>query len=78
MGATFPAAMAYLQRQDPKEQTGFSFLYLGNVIGAMSGAILTAAVIVELLGFTGSLVFGASLNLLIAHKLSLVKRIFDW
>jgi spermidine synthase len=66
MGATFPAAMAYLQRQDPKEHTGFSFLYLGNVIGAMSGAILTAAVIVELLGFTGSLVFGASLNLLIA------------
>ncbi len=66
MGATFPAVMAYLKKQYPNDTTGFSYLYLGNVIGAMAGALVTAAVLVEIYGFAGTLLVGAALNAFIA------------
>lgn len=67
MGATFPAAMAALRRMAPSgSERSFSFLYLANVLGAVAGALLPAFVLVELLGFTGSLKVGFALNLLLA------------
>ena len=66
MGATFPAAMAYLKRQFPKDSSGFSYLYLANVIGAMTGALVTAIVLVEKLGFTRTLWVAAAMNAVIA------------
>ncbi len=66
MGATYPAAMAYLKRQPGAATTSFSYLYLGNVIGAMAGALLTAIALVELLGFSQTLWVAALVNGLIA------------
>lgn len=66
MGATYPAAMAYMKRQNPKDTSGFSYLYLANVVGAMLGALLTAIVLVETLGFSNTLRLGAACNGLIA------------
>ena len=66
MGATFPFVMAYIRRRRDAFPTSFSYLYLANVLGAMTGAALTAYVLVELLGFSKSLLLGAAVNLLIA------------
>jgi spermidine synthase len=51
MGATFPFMMAYVREQDSENTGSFSFLYLANVLGAMSGTFLTAVVFVEIWGF---------------------------
>ena len=37
MGATFPFMMAYVREKDERNAESFSFLYLANVLGAMSG-----------------------------------------
>ena len=67
MGATFPAAMAALRRMAVSgSERSFSFLYLANVLGAVAGALLPAFVLVELLGFSGSLKVGFALNLILA------------
>ena len=66
MGATFPLMMAYIREQDPYNTQSFSFLYLANVLGAMSGTLLTAVVLVELLGFCHTLWVAAAGNFTIA------------
>jgi len=66
MGATFPFMMAYLREQERDQTKGFSFLYLANVLGAMSGTLLAAVVYVELLGFQHTLWLAAAGNFVIA------------
>jgi spermidine synthase/MFS family permease len=51
MGVTFPFMMAYIRERDRANTGSFSFLYLANVLGAMSGTFLAAVVWIELLGF---------------------------
>jgi spermidine synthase/MFS family permease len=65
MGTTFPLMMAYMKEQSKQEKTSFSFLYLANVIGAMAGTLVTAVVLIEFLGFRGTLRFAAAANLLV-------------
>ncbi|MFN8828085.1 MAG: fused MFS/spermidine synthase [Planctomycetota bacterium] len=59
MGATFPLMMAFLRANLPGDAGTFSFLYLGNVIGAMLGAATTAALWIECFGFHGTLAIAA-------------------
>jgi len=66
MGATFPLMMAYVRERDCQNTESFSFLYLANVLGAMSGTLLTAVVLVELLGFRQTLWVAAAGNFIIA------------
>jgi spermidine synthase len=66
MGTTFPFMMAYIRERNRDDTQGFSFLYLANVLGAMSGTFLTAMVLVELLGFRHTLWLAAAGNFLIA------------
>jgi spermidine synthase/MFS family permease len=66
MGATFPLMMSFIRRVRPSDTTGFSFLYLANVIGAAAGAALTAGVLIELLGFRQSGMLAALVNFTIA------------
>jgi len=66
MGATFPFMMAFIKERESSDATSFSFLYLANVIGAMCGTILTADVLVELLGFKHTLMVAGFSNFLIA------------
>ena len=66
MGTTFPLMMAYVRERDDHDQQSFSFLYLANVLGAMNGALLTAVVLVELLGFHHTLWVAAAANFTIA------------
>jgi len=66
MGATFPLMMAFVRERVPQSTESFSFLYLANVLGAMSGAFLTAIVLVELFGFRHTLWIAAAGNFTIA------------
>jgi len=66
MGATFPFMMAYIRERDCGNTESFSFLYLANVLGAMSGTLLAAMVWIELLGFHHTLWLAAAGNFTIA------------
>jgi predicted membrane-bound spermidine synthase len=61
MGTTFPLMMQVL-RGERGSEAGFSYLYLANVLGALAGTFLTPVVLVELLGFHGTLVVGLIAN----------------
>ena len=59
MGATFPLAMAGIEKS-------FSFLYLANVLGALVGALSSAFVFIEWIGFSRTLHLAAGMNALVA------------
>src|SRR5436190_6431215 len=66
MGATFPFMMAYVREHDERAADSFSYLYLANVLGAMTGCLLTAVVLVEILGFKHTLWAAGAINFTIA------------
>ncbi len=66
MGATVPLMMGFVRQIRADQHDGFSLLYLGNVLGAASGAVLTALVLIEIFGIYGAGMFGAAANLSIA------------
>jgi spermidine synthase len=66
MGTTFPFMMAFVRTQDARSTDSFSYLYLANVLGAMSGTFLTAIVLVEVLGFRHTLFVAAFANFTVA------------
>lgn len=66
MGATIPLALRFVRDVDPGAQTGFSFLYAANVLGAATGALLAALVLVERFGLRGTARLGAACNVAIA------------
>ena len=74
MGATFPFMMAFVREEDAAESDSFSFLYLANVLGAMTGTILAAVVLVEMLGFRHTLALAAAGNFTIAAH----ERLVGW
>ena len=59
MGLTYPLVMAFVHEE-------FSYLYLANVLGGAIGSVLTAFVLIELLGFKATLGVAGSLNIVIA------------
>jgi spermidine synthase len=74
MGATIPVAMLAIRRMFPRESSrSFSYLYMANVAGAVMGTGVPL-VLIELLGFHGTLRVGATCNVLIAVLALLVSR----
>jgi predicted membrane-bound spermidine synthase len=67
MGATFPLLMAAIrQAARSASDHSFSFLYVGNVLGGLVGTIASAFILVELLGFQGTLYVAGALNGILA------------
>jgi len=67
MGATFPFVMAAIRRTPGSDsQRSFSYLYVANVMGALSGTLFSAFLLIELLGFRGTLEVTSTLNGLLA------------
>jgi spermidine synthase len=66
MGFTYPFMMAFIREVDEGNRTGFSYLYLANVIGAMLGTLATAAVLIEILGLHRTLWVAVALNFAVA------------
>jgi len=73
MGATIPLAMAAIKQTVPGEKPSFSFLYLGNVVGAVFGAIVPL-LLIEMYGFRGTLKIGVALNSILALLAIAVSR----
>ncbi len=71
MGATFPLMMKFIKQINRTQTSGFSFLYVANVIGALCGTLVTAVVLIERLGLHGTLKVAATVNFSVA-ALSLV------
>lgn len=62
MGATFPFAMAAIRESlSDKSARSFSYLYLANVFGAVTGAAVPL-LLIELMGFRATLHVGGALN----------------
>ena len=66
MGFTYPFMMTFVREFDRTASTSFSFLYLANVIGAMTGTIVTAVVLIEIFGFSHTLAIASVFNFAIA------------
>ena len=67
MGATVPLALWALRREGaPDQPRAFSRLYLANVVGAALGTVVSALVLIEILGLRGTLQIAASVNALLA------------
>src|SRR5262249_23806858 len=63
---------------DPANQSSFSFLYVANVMGAMTGTAMTALVLVELFGFRSTSVIAATINCSIAVVSLVLGRIYQF
>jgi spermidine synthase len=72
MGATFPFMMGFMKERYAEETRSFSFLYLANVLGALLGIVMTALVLIEVLGFRRTLFVGGCLNFAVALSSFLV------
>jgi spermidine synthase len=78
MGATFPLMMSFVKETDPANQSSFSFLYVANVMGAMTGTAMTALVLVELFGFRSTSIIAATINCSIAAVSLVLGRIYQF
>jgi len=59
MGATLPVLTRYLSRDPSQLSQAFGRLYAANTIGAILGTAVAGFLLIELLGLTGTLIFGA-------------------
>ena len=66
MGSTIPLMMAFIKESNRSNTTGFSYLYLANVIGAMCGTAVAAGFLIELVGLHRTSLIAACLNFGIA------------
>ncbi len=67
MGSTFPLLMEVIRRTTAGESKfSFSYLYIANVLGALLGTLISAFILIELLGFQRTLFVAGGLNALIA------------
>ena len=67
LGSTFPLLMSVIRQTcQSASSRSFSYLYLANVVGALLGTLLSAFVLIELLGFRSTLWFAAGLNAILA------------
>lgn len=76
MGATIPVGMRAIAQTCSREaDRSFSYLYMANVAGAVAGTALPL-ILIELLGFHGTLRVGAACNALIAASALVLS--FSW
>jgi predicted membrane-bound spermidine synthase len=67
MGSTFPLLMAVIRQTGQQtSERSFSYLYVANVVGALLGTLVSAFILIELLGFQGTLNVAGSLNACLA------------
>src|SRR5262249_35713806 len=66
MGATLPLALAAIGPRLRGGGSSVGHLYAANVLGAAAGTLTSAFLLIELLGFRGTLALGAAANALLA------------
>jgi spermidine synthase len=76
MGSTIPLMMAFIKESNRSNTTGFSYLYLANVIGAMCGTAVAAGFLIELVGFHRTSLIAACINFGIAAVALIINFLF--
>ncbi len=66
MGFTYPLMMAHIKQTDIADDSSFGFLYWANVCGASCSVIVTAFILIELIGLRACLFVGCALNIVVA------------
>src|SRR5208282_1860362 len=67
MGSTFPLLMAVIRKTNrAASEHSFSYLYLANVLGALIGTLASAFILIELVGFRGTLFVAGCFNAILA------------
>jgi predicted membrane-bound spermidine synthase len=67
LGSTFPLLMSVIRQScGAASERSFSFLYAANVLGALLGTLVSAFVLIEMLGFQRTLWVSACMNALLA------------
>ena len=66
MGGTLPAAVRSITREADQSRHSVGWLYAVNTLGAVTGAIVTTFVLIEMVGIQRTIWLAALLNLLIA------------
>ncbi|MGB6995762.1 MAG: fused MFS/spermidine synthase [Thermoanaerobaculia bacterium] len=66
MGGTLPAAVRSITREADQSRHSVGWLYAVNTLGAVTGAIVTTFVLIEVVGIQRTIWLAALLNLLIA------------
>jgi spermidine synthase len=63
MGATFPLLMSAIRlTAPPRAERSFSFLYVANVMGALLGTLISAFLLIEMMGLQRTLYVAGALN----------------
>lgn len=65
MGATLPLLVRFAQIQNKSPAKSASLLYATNTLGGVVGVLISAFVLIELLGLSNSLLLAVAINLLI-------------
>jgi len=79
MGSTYPLLMTVIRRSSSTtSERSFSFLYVANVLGALLGTLVSAFILIELLGFQGTLYVAGSLNAILAVSAFVLSRRAVW
>jgi predicted membrane-bound spermidine synthase len=67
LGSTFPLLMSVIRQScAAASERSFSYLYAANVLGALLGTLVSAFVLIEMLGFQRTLWVSACMNALLA------------
>lgn len=66
MGATLPILVKFVQSQKEKAERAVSMLYCANTFGAVLGVLLSAFILIELIGLRASLLAAVLINLSVA------------
>lgn len=74
MGATLPTLTRYLSPDPRRVSVAFGRLYAANTVGAVLGTAVAGFVLIELLGLSGTLLFGAGLSLMSGALALLINR----
>ncbi|HET7028582.1 MAG TPA: fused MFS/spermidine synthase [Candidatus Limnocylindrales bacterium] len=74
MGATLPTLTRALARRSSGLSSAFSRLYAANTIGGIAGTVLAGFVLIELVGLSWTLAFGAACSLIAGVGALVVSR----
>ena len=73
MGATLPVLVRWTKEQKIILADGVSRLYAVNTLGAVTGVLLSAGVMMETLGLNNTILAAGAINLSIAWRASLCR-----
>lgn len=73
MGATLPILVRFAQFQNQSQGKSVSLLYAINTLGGVVGVLISAFILIEILGLQNSLLFAVAVNLTIGMLASLIR-----